>query len=77
MAKVKVYEANVTVSEFLSGEPLRYAGYEGPMMLATYRVGDGIYVETKKGEDVCKADVVTDIAARRFYENVTRRAQSE
>jgi hypothetical protein len=63
-----------TLQEFLSGEPLRYPGYDGKQTEATYRTGDGIYIE-RRGVDLGKANVVEDRAAARFYANATRAKQ--
>lgn len=60
-----------TLEEFLRGKPLRYKGFDHRITEATYRVGDGVYLE-RRGEDVGKADVQTDDAAKRLYHNLTR-----
>lgn len=73
---------NVTLQQFLAGEPLRYSApakynkqgrpVKHRAVLATYRTGDGIYLEDEKGTDLGKAAVDDDTGARRAYHNLTR-----
>lgn len=65
---------SATLEEFLQGKPLRYKGADFRVTEATYRVGDGVYLE-RKGEDLGKAAVVEDRAATRLYHNLTRDKQ--
>lgn len=67
-----------TLSQFLRGEPLTYAGPKPKRgrtkkVVATYRVGDGVYLENERGEDLGKADITEDLGASRVYHNLTRR----
>jgi hypothetical protein len=74
---------NVTLQQFLSGETLEYHAPGPPpkkkngkrklrAILATYRAGDGIYLEDQDGADLGKAPVVDDTGASRAYHNLTR-----
>lgn len=65
-------KANVTVEEFLAGETLRYQGFDFRGTEATYRVGDGVYVE-RRGKELGKAEVTDDRTARVLYHNLTRK----
>lgn len=65
---------SATLEEFLQGKPLRYKGADFRVTEATYRVGDGVYLE-RKGEDVGKAAVSDDKSAARLYHNLTRSKQ--
>lgn len=65
-------DANVTLAEFLAGEPLTYSGFRR-RCVATYRLGVGILIEDTRGKTLgvsCAA--TTDAEARRAYWNMTR-----
>jgi hypothetical protein len=77
---------NVTLQQFLAGDTLEYhapgpppkrkGGKRKPRaVLATYRVGDGIYLENKDGVEIGKSPVVDDLGATRAYHNLTRGEQ--
>lgn len=69
-------EPDVSLAEFLLGEPLTYAGAAYRPCVATYRAGVGIYVAAG-GVDLEKpAKVLDDAGATRFYNNVTRPPQN-
>lgn len=64
----------ITVKEFLAGETLHYRGFDHRDTEATYRVGDGVYLE-RKGRNLGKAEVTNDRIARALYHNLTRSQQ--
>jgi hypothetical protein len=65
-------DANVTLAEFLAGEPLSYSGFRR-RCVATYRLGVGVLIEDTKGKALGVSTVATtDAEAKRAYWNMTR-----
>jgi len=66
---------SISLQEFLEGDPLPYLGFAKKPMVATYRVGVGVLVQTPDGNPLCESsEVASDKAAKRLYYNLTRRA---
>lgn len=61
-------QPDISVSDFVDGLSLHYVGIRGKQCSATYRTGEGVYVE--EADTDLGLVPVDDIGARRVYWNL-------